>query len=365
MTHAIHYYGYTHPPHAVIEIINSINFNTKLTFFILDPLTKQDPIPFDQIRVSDPAKTFVVFFTGEGHGYPEFHQICDQIIADGLPADHIIIYTGCLQDDGPCTNIGTIVPHVTATLNQSDQGYQLALTPPTHHFVCLNRVATWQRAQLVERLLDRSLDRYGKISYGVADGFDIANLGKNAIDPIVYPMRYRDRLPLVVDSPTVGIDAGFSTVDPAISGAMINLAAETGYEPHPDLPQHLWSIRNVTLSEKTYKIFLMGQIPLLLGVPDTVNWIKQLGFDVFDDIINHSYDQEPNPDRRIDLVVAELLRFCNKYPTVDSLMSLQEHIGPRLLLNYRLLKNWRFNHSLDRPRWLKFFSRKGLLSYDD
>jgi hypothetical protein len=365
MIHEIRYYGYTHPPHAVIEIIRNIKFNTELVFYILDPLTKQDPVPFDKIRSSDPARTFVVLFTGEGHGYPEFHQICDQIIANGLPAEHIIIYTGCLQDSGPCTNIGTVVPHLTATLNQSDQGHQLVMSPPTHHFVCLNRAPAWQRAQLVERLLDRSLARYGRISYGVFDGFDSTNLGKNPIDPIVYPMRYRDRLPLVVDSSKVSVDDGFSTVDPAISGAMINLAAETGYEPHPKMPQHMRNIQNVTLSEKTYKIFLMGQMPLILGVPDTVSWIRRLGFDVFDDIINHSYDQEPDPGRRIDLVVAELLRFCNKYQTVESLVSLHEFIGPRLLLNYRLLKRWRSNHSLDRPRWLKFFAGKDLVSYED
>lgn len=65
------------------------------------------------------------------------------------------------------------------------------------------------------------------------------------------------------------------------------------------------------ISEKTFKAFRSGQLPIWLGSPNTVKYIRDLGFDVFDDIINHSYDQEPNWHTRIDIIHQEIDRLIN------------------------------------------------------
>jgi len=44
------------------------------------------------------------------------------------------------------------------------------------------------------------------------------------------------------------------------------------------------------LSEKTWKIFKVGQIPVMCGPQHSVAHLRRLGFDVFDDIVDHSYD---------------------------------------------------------------------------
>lgn len=42
-------------------------------------------------------------------------------------------------------------------------------------------------------------------------------------------------------------------------------------------------------SEKTYKPFAAEQIPIFLGYPGIAKFINELGFDIFSDIVNHSY----------------------------------------------------------------------------
>jgi hypothetical protein len=50
-------------------------------------------------------------------------------------------------------------------------------------------------------------------------------------------------------------------------------------------------IHNTILSEKTFKIFAVGQIPIMCGAQHAIKHLRQLGFDVFDDIVDHSYDE--------------------------------------------------------------------------
>jgi hypothetical protein len=55
------------------------------------------------------------------------------------------------------------------------------------------------------------------------------------------------------------------------------------------------------LSEKTYKIFAVGQIPIMCGPQHAVSHLRDLGFDMFDDIIDHKYyDSIHNNKDRID-----------------------------------------------------------------
>jgi hypothetical protein len=61
----------------------------------------------------------------------------------------------------------------------------------------------------------------------------------------------------------------------------------------------------VNLSEKTFKAISMGHPMLLLGAPGTNNFLKSLGFDLFDDILDTTYDQE------LDLFDRIIKFFCS------------------------------------------------------
>ena len=63
-----------------------------------------------------------------------------------------------------------------------------------------------------------------------------------------------------------------------------------------------------TFTEKTIKPFLAKQMPLFFALPGHVNLLRNLGFDMFDDIINHNYDNELDSVKRLDMLLDELDR---------------------------------------------------------
>ena len=71
------------------------------------------------------------------------------------------------------------------------------------------------------------------------------------------------------------------------------------------------------VSEKIWKPIRLGQLFLVQGNPGTVEYLRQLGFDVFDDYIDHSrYDNEPNWQKRTQLMVSVL---DDIYPDIEKI----------------------------------------------
>lgn len=64
----------------------------------------------------------------------------------------------------------------------------------------------------------------------------------------------------------------------------------------------------IFLTEKTWKPIASGQLFLVWGNAGIVSHLRELGFDVFDDIIDHSYDSEPDHRSRLDMIHQEIHR---------------------------------------------------------
>ena len=71
------------------------------------------------------------------------------------------------------------------------------------------------------------------------------------------------------------------------------------------------SISSPFLSEKTFRPILNLQPFIYLGNYKGLEEIKQLGFKTFSPYIDESYDQEPNPKKRFELIKLEIKRFAN------------------------------------------------------
>jgi hypothetical protein len=63
---------------------------------------------------------------------------------------------------------------------------------------------------------------------------------------------------------------------------------------------------NTFISEKTWKPIFSGQLFLILGSVGTIEYLRAIGIDVFDDIIDHSYDQEPNLEKKIGMLMTAI-----------------------------------------------------------
>jgi hypothetical protein len=83
-------------------------------------------------------------------------------------------------------------------------------------------------------------------------------------------------------------DKNFVRLAPLYSQCSVNIVTETQYEDRPGI-----------ITEKTLQAMIAGQIPILIGHPGIVQDCRELGFDMFEDLVNTSYDWLPN-DRRVE-----------------------------------------------------------------
>jgi hypothetical protein len=132
----------------------------------------------------------------------------------------------------------------------------------------------------------------------------------------------------------------------ATDGKIIGRAATNQKSPGHQLFKSLLSIvnetndfsnTNVQLSEKSFKVFAWHQIPIFSASPKQVETIRNIGFDMFDDIIDHSYDFAPNIDLHDTKVLNTVAKFLKAYPTIEDVNELRKKLYPRLKANNDLL----------------------------
>lgn len=88
----------------------------------------------------------------------------------------------------------------------------------------------------------------------------------------------------------------------------INITTETNFIDY-----------SVHITEKSFKPFYFCQIPLILASHGHIKKMKELyGYDFFDDLINHDYDEEPNHAIRLSKIFHEIERLNkNKNQIID------------------------------------------------
>jgi hypothetical protein len=81
-------------------------------------------------------------------------------------------------------------------------------------------------------------------------------------------------------------DENFVRLSPLYSQCAVNIVTETQYDARPGI-----------VTEKTLQAMIAGQIPVVIGHPGIVQDCRELGFDMFEDLVNTSYDWLSNDQR--------------------------------------------------------------------
>lgn len=93
----------------------------------------------------------------------------------------------------------------------------------------------------------------------------------------------------------------FSQIEKYVSDSLISLVTETNYlsnEPR-------------FLTEKTFKPIALKQPFILITVPKTLEFLRNLGYKTFHGIINENYDTELDDKKRLTMIMEELVRLSN------------------------------------------------------
>ena len=69
------------------------------------------------------------------------------------------------------------------------------------------------------------------------------------------------------------------------------------------------------ITEKTLKSFAMGHPSIIVGNPDSLDLVKELGFQLFEDVINPKYDQVIDPLERFEVILDTIEETVNYVTT--------------------------------------------------
>lgn len=333
-------FGFDTPPWGLIGSVNHANVKND-DIIIIEPIARPS-VPYDLIKNHPKESLRIILYTHEGASYLWFDILLKKLTGYcDVSWDRIALRSSCLYSpDSPIYHVGSISDYAFDFLQHPDvaKNIDIGTVLPEYHYCCLNRQHRWQRLRLITEIIDRGILSKGNISY--------------LESPTVVPdKKYHGFFPMVLDHSRVTDTEYYQVGFPKFSLSMFNVITESCYEPesvgkivHHHLPG---------LTEKTYKSIVLAQIPIFLAAKGTVGCYRDLGFDTFDDVIDHSYDLEKDPYKRISMVVDQIEQIC-RYD-ISQLQQLKMDHAPRFRANLNRLKFHAGNFEIDTPKWQKWF----------
>jgi hypothetical protein len=186
-------------------------------------------------------------------------------------------------------------------------------------FLCIMRRRSEQRSRFLKKLLDTFDQSQCRLSYA-------SMIDYQAFDDIA-----QVSIPMLLDGPTPGNEQHLAR-DPRIFNCLVNVIAETSCQ---ETEGDCWSSSFIT--EKTFKCFGWRQVPIWFASPGLVQAVRSLGFDVFDDLIDHdSYDLIHDPVERMACVIENLEGFLARYSSCTP-EELFFELTPRIEKNWQTL----------------------------
>jgi hypothetical protein len=150
---------------------------------------------------------------------------------------------------------------------------------------CLNRGTHGHRIQNFVRLLEKN---YDSALYSWLDMQGDGTLAAPDVMEKYQQLKQQGIIPMVLDAKILNPKAIHNIQHDAYQASYVNIITET-------------LVRDtIFISEKTWKSVASGQLFFIVGSLGTIQHLRELGVDVFDDIVDHSYDLESDWVVRID-----------------------------------------------------------------
>ena len=177
---------------------------------------------------------------------------------------------------------------------------------PSKHFLCMNNIHKSHRQQVIERLHHDNCISKTLWSY------------RNTCDSQVFTS------PTYIDQATGKFDQTANLND-LYNDCFYTIVTETDYTDK--------NIEHIT--EKTLMAILHGTVPIIVGVPGAIKLCKDLGFDMYDGIIDNSYDAVIDNNERFE----KIMYMVENKSAEKHLDKLRTLLPTRVLRNQLLLTN--------------------------
>lgn len=187
---------------------------------------------------------------------------------------------------------------------------QVEFKNPEHLYMCLNRKRHSHRIELVDRLKEEGLIKYGLVSLGGDLENNIPQLNLNVDVKKVDGNK-------ATDYRTGDIPNDISSIGDLTNwnNTLINVVTETTTHTH------------TFISEKTWKPIIGLRPFMIVGDSKIYSYLKEYGIDTFDDLFGTGYEH-PWVHNRIEWVISNLKKYSN-----TNLLDMYKDLYPRLVKN--------------------------------
>ena len=228
-------------------------------------------------------------------------------------------------------------------------------------FICISRKARQERLYLTSKILkDEELSSKGIIS--CAWGKETKHIFEDENLDIFLDKETKNLFPVTLDHEET--DNAIYGYHDELTTAIFNIVQEgtIGYDHrahnkvYNKVPIEWYAdvSDRVMFTEKTAKPFCCNQIPLFIAAPGFVEILRRLGFDVFDDIVDHSYDKEDNSFKRCDLVFEQIKNISQMRTVKEWINFLKEkNISNRFIKNRERLEQIFKEQDMKSYSWVK------------
>lgn len=190
---------------------------------------------------------------------------------------------------------------------------------------------TENRAKFIKSMVELCKDK-ARLSFGNMINFHITDeerkLYEDILDPRPFPLlQNTDNKVLTCPDELLFFTTSQHNIGDNIFKSLVNVVNETN-----DFEEG-----TLMLTEKTFKPFSWYQIPIFNSTKGHVDLVRSLGFDLFDDIIDHSYDTAPNIHIQQLKILTIVSKFLKEHDTSEKVNNLRKQIFHRLQANHEML----------------------------
>lgn len=206
------------------------------------------------------------------------------------------------------------------------------------NFCCFNRGLRNHRTYLVSLLYGLELNKQGKISYlgidsntRIDDVFKNYDLESDEYGKIIKrgfndfkEIATQDDYDIYGNSPNNNLTNFNDSLSIKYKNTFVELVTDTSYNEY-----------GFNLTEKFLHSVNGCNIPIIVSSPGYVNFLREIGLDVFDDIVNHSYDNEIDKVKRITSMLENNMELL----LTDKAFRIFESNKNRFLYNRNFVEN--------------------------
>lgn len=253
---------------------------------------------------------------------------CMHEVPDYIDTSNSVLVTDCFDHSDNQNCVIALNPEVYGEF-QIELTYTNQL--PTKNFCCfINRGDTMRQSWIYEFAKNNMLE-HGHVSYWCTNRPTPTNNTENSqiyFEQLYqwisqYNKNYLHQHNWLKDKiPFKNFDL---TLEQAIIDSKISIILETN-APDP---------KKILFSEKTWRQIQLPRPWVMLNNPYSVRYLRSLGFDVFDDYVDHSYDYETNYEKKQQMILSQLKKIKDFDNSVlDDLEHRTEH-NRNILRNYK------------------------------